>query len=92
MDHWEYLSTFCYANIENPGAAESYARVTQGSDPPRYTPEAMMPELNAWGAQGWELVHMQPVAEVGRNGDVRFNGETSSWSNAYFCVFKRRTQ
>ena len=50
----------------------------------------MMPELDKLGDQGWELVHMEPVAKVGSKGDVMVGGESSNWSNAYFCVLKRR--
>jgi hypothetical protein len=45
------------------------------------------------GAEGWELVHMEPVGGVGKKGDVSFirgYGSMTVWSNAYFCVFKRR--
>jgi len=61
---------------------------------PKYAPEAMIPELNELGEQGWELVHMEPVGGVGKKGDVSFTrgyGTMRVWSNAYSCVFKRRT-
>jgi len=48
-----------------------------------------MPELNKLGEEGWELVHMEPVAKVGNKGDVLI-GPNYRWSNIYFCVFKRR--
>jgi len=90
MEQWEYLTEFLHANIENPGAEESIQRRWPNWKPPKYTPETMIPELNTLGEQGWELVHMQPVAGIGSNGDVHFQGETYKWSNVYFCVFKRR--
>jgi hypothetical protein len=58
---------------------------------PRNTPESMIPRMDAFGAEGWELVHMQPVF-VGSNADVLTvdSGRgTPSWTSNYFCVFKR---
>jgi hypothetical protein len=48
----------------------------------------MIPQLNKLGKEGWELVHMEPVPRVGGKEDVQF--DQYSWSNTYFCVFKRR--
>lgn len=36
---------------------------------PKYTPEALIPQLDALGDQGWELVHIKPVHR-GDNADV----------------------
>jgi hypothetical protein len=50
-----------------------------------------MPRLDAFGQDGWELVHMEPVY-VGRNADVLVvdSGRgASGWTSTYFCVFKR---
>ena len=88
MQQWEYLTTFVFANINNPGARETVTGMWPEWTPPYYTPESMIPNLDAWGAQGWELVHMEPVA-VGSNYDVHFQGQVGDYSNAYFCVFKR---
>jgi hypothetical protein len=57
---------------------------------PAYTPEALVPRLNAYGEQGWELIHMQPTA-VGGKADVLLmdNSGTRFWTHTYFCVFKR---
>jgi hypothetical protein len=93
-EQWEYMTMFCYANINNEGTKE-YIKQTfpNWKDPPIFSPQTMVPDLNSWGTEGWELVHMEPVASVGKNGDVGFiTGEgRTSWSNIYFCVFKRRT-
>jgi len=88
---WEYLSRFMFASSDNEGALEYYLVQWPGEKPEKYDPETMVPELNELGAQGWELVHMQPVGAVGNNRDVGFvAGEiTPRWSNSYFCVFKR---
>lgn len=90
MEQWEYFPTFIEANARDKGI-KSYLqqRVPDLKKPPRYMPESMMPKLNELGAQGWELVHMEPVAGVGKKRDVLFDGG-HQWSNVYFCVFKRR--
>jgi len=92
MEKWEYLTQFVWANIENKEAREYIEQSWPDYQPARYSPETMIPRLNALGEKGWELVHMQPVGAVGKNRDVGFiAGEgLPRWSNAYFCVFKRR--
>lgn len=90
MEKWEYMTKFTYASISKHGAKEFIANNWPDWEPAQYAPQTMVPELNQWGADGWELVHMQPIAAVGTNEDVLFNGEYSRWSSAYFCVFKRR--
>jgi hypothetical protein len=91
-EKWEYLTKFIWASIENEGAAEYMQRAWPGAQPAKYAPETMIPELNSYGNIGWELVHMQPVGAVGKNRDVGFVAGQGMplWSNAYFCVFKRR--
>ncbi|MFW5709060.1 MAG: hypothetical protein ACOCX5_02450 [Chloroflexota bacterium] len=93
MDQWEYLPMFIEANAKDKDIREYLkARMPEVKKPPRYTPESMMPRLNELGAQGWELIHMEPVAGVGSKGDVLFENNGRQWSNVYFCVFKRRRQ
>lgn len=90
MEQWEYLPTFIKADARDKSMQEFLkAQIPNLEKPPKYMAEAMMPELNRLGEQGWELVHMEPVAGVGKKGDVLFEGGTE-WSNTYFCVFKRR--
>ncbi|MBZ0282002.1 MAG: hypothetical protein K8L97_14785 [Anaerolineae bacterium] len=91
MAKWEYLTKFVTADAKSQGAKEFLKQYRPNwKNPPPYTPEAMMPELDTLGDQGWELVHMEPVARVGKKGDVFFQGAGSEWSNTYFCVFKRQ--
>ena len=87
MEKWEYLTRFLYADARSKETKEYVKNRFEVKKPPRFTPEAMIPELDALGEDGWELVHMEPVAGVGGKGDVRF--ENGKWSNVYFCVFKR---
>lgn len=88
MEKWEYLTTFVEANARTKETKEFIKQRFDVKKPARYAPEAMIPELNKLGEEGWELLHMEPVAAVGGKGDVRF--DNGYWSNTYFCVFKRR--
>jgi hypothetical protein len=91
MEQFEYYTTFLEAEAKTKEIKEWLkASKPKVKNPPVFSPEAMIPELNALGTQGWELVSMTPVAGVGKRGDVRFTGEEPRWSNTYFCVFKRR--
>ena len=90
-EKWEYLTKFIWASIENEGAREYIHGTWPTWQPAKYSPETMIPELNAYGDRGWELVHMEPVGAAGKNRDVGFvAGEAiPRCSNVYFCVFKR---
>lgn len=93
VEQWEYLTTFMTADIDNPGAREYMAMYWPGEKKAQYAPQSLVPAMNDLGREGWELVHMEPVAKVGSKGDVGFitgQGLTTEWSNYYFCVFKRR--
>jgi hypothetical protein len=92
MEQWEYFTEFVSADVEGPGVREYLARyLADWENPPKYIPQAMIPYLNTLGQQGWEMVHMQPVA-IGDNYDVMTPPAdiTRRWSNTYFCAFKRR--
>lgn len=89
MDTWEYLSEITYANNENGGWKEYRDKTWPGFNPPKFAPQTMIPFLNSRARDGWELVSMQPVA-VGGNLDVLTHCPNSVYTNAYFCVFKRR--
>jgi hypothetical protein len=87
---WQYLSVFVEAEAE---PVMDYLEQIKSwkNGVPRNTPEAMMPRLDAYGQDGWELVHMQPVV-VGRNADILAADSgrgVASWTSSYFCVFKR---
>ncbi len=97
MEKWEYLTRFVWANKENWKAEESvdFYRKQGFSDfkPNKFSPQFMIATLNRLGEDGWELVHMEPVPEVGNNEDVGFphgGANLTTWSNVYFCVFKRK--
>ncbi len=92
MEKWEYMPTFIQAEARSKEIKEFLqAKMPDQKRFPRYMAEAMIPELNRLGADGWEMVHMEPVAAVGSKGDVYVSGD-GEWSHVYFCVFKRRVQ
>jgi len=86
---WEYLTLFVEADAKRE---EDFLREhwdwKEGIPP--YAPQAMMPQLDSLGAQGWELVHMQPVSVGGKEDLLITDGSGSrTWTSRYFCVFKR---
>jgi hypothetical protein len=88
MQTWEYLTIFVEADAEREALYLVETR-TWKDGIPKNTPEAMIPQLNALGAQGWELVHMQPVY-AGKKADVLTHaGNERLWTANYFCAFKR---
>ncbi len=88
MEKWEYLSIFLEANAKDK-QSKQYIKDTFGKKAKRHSPESMIPELNKLGTDGWELIHMEPVPKLGGKEDFQF--DPYSWSNSYFCVFKRLT-
>ena len=54
---------------------------------PRHSPQTLIPQLDEYGEQGWELVSVQPVF-MGENEDITYYGD--SWTHHYLCFFKRR--
>jgi hypothetical protein len=89
MEKWEYFTTFIEASVKKENKDYLKQRLPDKKKLPKFSPESMMPELDKLGDEGWELVHMEPVAKVGGNGDILFDG-APRWSNRYFCVFKRQ--
>jgi hypothetical protein len=88
MEKWEYFTTFVYASMESIEWADE-AMIPPG-DHPKFSPYALIPELNRLGEKGWELVEIKPVL-IGRNHDVMVHpNNLVQWSNSYFCAFKRR--
>jgi len=89
MEQWEYLPTYIEASAKKKEIRE-FLKETLGIKRPKpFMVESLLPKLNEMGEQGWELVHMEPVAKIGRKGNVLL-GAGHRWSSVYFCVFKRR--
>jgi hypothetical protein len=88
-EKWEYLTTFVEARANNK-EIKNYIKDTFDKKPRKHSPEAMIPELNKLGAEGWEMITMEPVADVGGKEDILIANEGRKWTSAFFCVFKRR--
>jgi hypothetical protein len=90
MMRWEYMTTTLKAEAQNEEAF--LVQLKDWKDGiPKYTPEAMIPRLNAYGHDGWELISLQPIL-LGTKGDVLVEDAGSgsrTWTNVYMCVFKR---
>ncbi|MCO5183646.1 MAG: DUF4177 domain-containing protein [Anaerolineae bacterium] len=87
INEWEYYTTFLEARMSETDTWSE--AMIPDEDHPKYSPYAIMPELNRLGRKGWELVHIEPVI-VGKNHDVLVHPNNMVyWGNTYFCVFKR---
>lgn len=88
MQKWEYLTRFLDAVAERE---VDYLMETRSwkEGIPRNTPEALVPQLNALGEQGWEMMSIEPVI-AGKNADILCHADQQNrWTFTYFCVFKR---
>ena len=89
MQQWEYYSTLIEALMEEIDI--QHEPTIPVDNHPKYSPYALIPELNALGEKGWELISMMPV-KPGRNHDVVLPGAGElAWARHYLCVFKRPT-
>jgi hypothetical protein len=93
MAHWEYMPLILTADLEIGGARELIRKNwPEWIDLPAHPVQSLAPLLNRWGAEGWELVHMEPVGGANAQGQVLFPGDHRVFSQEYFCVFKRRLE
>ncbi len=84
---WEHLIVTLQANAEEQ---HIYLRQTWPEQTfPIYTHEALIPQLDAFGADGWELVTLEPVV-LGSKGDIMVAAvDHNHWTSTYLCTFKR---
>lgn len=85
---WEYLTRFIQARATDKEVRRYLKDELEVKRVKRFQPEAMIPELNELGEDGWEIIHMEPVAKVGGKGDILVSTDYF-WTSTYFCVFKR---
>lgn len=85
---WEYFTVVLEANVDIAPVPTRDEIPLEAH--PKYSPYTLIPQLNRYGAQGWELVSMEAVI-LGKNHDVVHpaNGP-GSWGREYLCSFKRR--
>ena len=75
---WEYRSVVLQAKADNPETKAFLQSLWPGWEPPRFAPQALIPKLNDYGAEGWELVHIQPVHLDDDANVLIHGGETSA--------------
>lgn len=94
MAQWEYLVRVFTLDKED----EVVINYVQQEYPdrswkelPKYDPLTLEAWLNHCGEEGWELVRLESVDALGRNGDIGvvFPPAVPTWRNKYLCVFKR---
>ncbi len=93
MPKWEYLTI--YLNAEVTTDLDEFKELVNASKFSKYSPVALMPLLNKFGEDGWEMISCHPYS-VGDNRDVlthSFNSMTTTagnrYTHTYLCVFKR---
>lgn len=89
MDTFEYFTTTFAANSEtSPPPVQDGVPLREH---PKFSVYSLIPQLNTLGAQGWELVSIEPVQQ-GKKGDLRYADTAGGqWTYTYFAAFKRRT-
>lgn len=98
MEQWEYLTTFIDADSKTQSLELRELFRDSNRKFAAFTPLALMPALNEYGAHGWELITCHPYF-VGDNLDVMTHNVAGAgtfrgnvFTHRYFCVFKRRTE
>jgi hypothetical protein len=89
---WEYRTTVFYAKAHEPDAQAYLQSVWPGWEPPRYAPQALGPKLNDYGADGWELVSLQPVHIDGDARVLVHGGPTGAKDDAITATLKARAR
>lgn len=95
MQKWEYLTVFFHAEAEKQ-LEELKQRFPSEKNFLPFSPRALVPQLEKYGEEGWELVSIEPVF-MGERGDILLFPQTgwaqqglhNPWTHTYFCAFKR---
>ena len=75
-DSWEHRIVTLKAEVSQQ-QREDFEQHHSGQRLPIYSPQALIPQLDTIGKEGWELVSIQPVL-IGINGDLAIIGDTVS--------------
>ena len=87
METWEYFTTTIRADTE-----QTPVPIMDGvprADHPRHSVYSLIPQLNAYGKNGWELVSTELVGEE-KNGKLRPAAGPGFATETYFVTLKRR--
>lgn len=88
METWEYFTTTFRADTEQ-FPAPLIDGVPLG-DHPQHSVYSLIPQLNEYGSQGWEMVSIQLVGENDKKGKMQL-AATGFETETFFVSFKRRT-
>ncbi|MCL5735936.1 MAG: DUF4177 domain-containing protein [Actinobacteria bacterium] len=89
---WEYRATVFYAKANDPEAKAYLQKIWPGWEPPLHAPQALGPKLNDYGAEGWELVSMQPVHLDSDASVLIHGGPTAAHDDAITGMIKARAR
>lgn len=93
MIRWEYLTRVFVADKEDEVAVSYILNQYPDRDwkeMPKYDLLSLEAWLNQCGEEGWELVSMETVNSIGKNGDVgMIYSDVTTYRYKYLCVFKR---
>jgi len=88
---WEYRTTVFYAKAHEPETKAYLQSQWPAWDPPRCAPQALIPKLNDYGDNGWELMHIQPVY-LDDDANVLIHGGPSSPDDAITGMIKAKAR
>ena len=91
MERWEYHTEVWTADAKDNDARSYLQRRWPDWEPPKYAVRSLIPKLNSFGKDGWELISLLPVEE-GKNGDVALcnsNSNGKNWAHQYLVVLRR---
>ncbi len=91
MQKWEYLTLLMTSEVEPESAAALRRRFPEDKRFAKFTPAALIPQLDEWGEEGWELMSAQPV-RTGDNEDIYISASSGMqmlFTHTYLCIFKR---
>lgn len=92
MQKWEYHT--CFLNADTNEQREYLKKRWPEDYFAKHAPQSLIPMLDRYGQEGWELVSMIPVA-IGQNQDIKTHtgtggqGGRDTWVSSYLCAFKR---
>jgi hypothetical protein len=88
---WEYRTTVFYAKANDPETKAYLRSVWPSWEPPVHAPQALIPKLNDYGVDGWELVHIQPVF-LDEHADVLMHGGPNAPEDAITGMIKAKAR
>jgi len=87
MTQWEYHTTFFEADTEASPVPLHEDLPIEHYAP--HTPYSLIPQLNALGAKGWELLSIEPVVRGKKDDVMSPDSGGGRWATTYLCAFKR---